>query len=168
MLTESGVNQSAFAKMMGVSRAEVGRYKREGRLIFNDSGEVMPEASRKKVRDTTDPGTKGDRHSRDDQDNSDRVSQTYQHSRAVRERYAALKEKAEYEEYIGTLVLAEDVKAAGAELGILFRGGLEAWPERYSAMLAAEGDEASIRDMLSGYVETLLTEFESRLNKITR
>ena len=115
----TALTQYAFARHLGVDRAHITRLKHAGRLVLTPDGQIDVEASEARIAATADPAKApvAERHAAGraaavdgekqpktaNQEMADKVTTTYQQSRAVRERYAALTAKAEYESLIGKL-----------------------------------------------------------------
>lgn len=177
----NAVTQAEFARIIGVKRSYVTALKKSGRLVLNALGNVLVEESQAKIAETADPGKAGvaEMHARNrgepnatvnpekqpksaSQEMAEKTSMTYQQSRAVKERYTALQAKADYEAYIGKLVDASQARAAGAELGIIFRSALESWPDTVGPALVGL-DEIAIRSALVDHVENLLHDIEHQI-----
>lgn len=180
------LSQAAFARHLGVVKSYVTLLKQQGRLVMTDDGKVDVEASEAKIKATEDPGKSGvaERHSKnreagqgaaavDDkkqektasQEMAEKTSMTYQQSRAVKERYAALQAKADYESFIGKLVDASQARAVGAEIGVMFRNALESWPDTVGPGLVGL-DEIAIRSILVEHAEALLHSIEHRIKTL--
>ena len=72
-----------------------------------------------------------------------------QAARAVKEKYSALKAKAEYETMIGNLVPREDVDAAMRFIGGAVRAAFDVFPDQTSPLVAPVTDLAEIHETLS-------------------
>lgn len=73
---------------------------------------------------------------------------SYADSRAIRERYAAMILRLEYEEKSGKLVEKGELKLKLAKLHMGIRDALRTIPDRVAPILAAESDQAKIHAML--------------------
>lgn len=73
---------------------------------------------------------------------------SYADSRAIRERYAAMILRLEYEEKSGKLVEKGELKLKLAKLHMGVRDALRTIPDRVAPILAAETDQAKIHSML--------------------
>jgi len=93
----------------------------------------------------------------------ERVSATYQQSRAVKERYLALQAKAEYEERIGKLVALDDVNRAFSAQWTQLRISMDHLRDQISAELSAESDQDLIHAMLGEHFERLQAELCQKL-----
>lgn len=78
-------------------------------------------------------------------------------SRAVKEAYAARLAKLDYEERIGKLVPAEQVKVDAFKVARSVRDALMNIPDRVSNLLAAETDPAKVHAMLADEIRIVLS-----------
>jgi len=74
----------------------------------------------------------------------DHIGNSYQAARAVKEKYAALSAKAEYERLIGDLLPRQDVNQALDDLVATIRSGLENLPHRAAGQLVGKDYDAII------------------------
>jgi hypothetical protein len=160
------MNQSEFARHIGVERGYITQLKTAGRLIMQD-GKVDVEASIKKIEETRDPSKApvAERHAKERNlgkkqpeaiaENSEKID-SYQSSRAKKEKYAALQAQISYEKEIGLLLVTQEAKSAVADGDAIIRNRLESLPDLLAPQLAAESDEQKIRAMLVDHVEQLL------------
>jgi hypothetical protein len=88
----------------------------------------------------------------------DTVGETLQKSRAMREKFAALSEKIDYEKQIGKLVDAEKCNAVVFGIAQTVKQNILNIPDRISAMLASETDQRKIHDMLTHELRVALQE----------
>ena len=169
------VSQAEFARRQGWSKSYVTKLKQAGRLVLDDKGRVLVDESLARLRETADPN-------RDDvvrrnaeqraaptppaEDLDDRIGKTFAEARAVKERYAALKSKAEYEQMIGKLVDAEDVRRAALDAGAWFRARIETLPDQLAAELAPETDPARCHAILADHLHQLLAELAENLGRM--
>ncbi len=82
----------------------------------------------------------------------------FDNARALREKSLALREAAEYENYINTLCKREEVERLIFERGRQFRDGLMALSRRLSPELVGKS-HAEIEETLSGELRRTLTDF---------
>lgn len=75
---------------------------------------------------------------------TDHIGNSYQAARAVKEKYAALSAKAEYERVIGQLLPRADVDQALDDLVATVRSGLENLPHRAAGQLVGKDYDAII------------------------
>lgn len=79
----------------------------------------------------------------------ERIGNSLQASRAVKEKYSALKAKAEYETMIGNLVPREDVDAAMRFIGGAVRAAFDVFPDQTAPLVAPVTDLADIHETLT-------------------
>lgn len=79
----------------------------------------------------------------------ERIGNSMQAARAVKEKYSALKAKAEYETMIGNLVPREDVDAAMRFIGAAVRAGFDVFPDQTAPLVAPVTDLAEIHETLA-------------------
>ena len=146
-------SQAEFARQLGVDRSHITRLKQSGRLVLTADGRVDIEASRARILETADPN-------RDDvvarhaaakvsphntappPEAGDKVGNSYQAARAVKEKYLALDAKATYEQRIGELIPRQDVQAALDDLVAFARAGIENLPHRVAGLLVGKDYDA--------------------------
>jgi hypothetical protein len=162
------VTQAEFARIMGYARSYVTQLKKEGRLVLSEQGLVDVEASKTKIAATADPNREdvSQRHqkARDGEtqkhtDPADKIGNSFQTARAVKERYLALNAKLDYEKQIGELVSKAEMQAAVADVVTTFRQGLENMPHRVSAELVGK-DINEIRIILKQAIQHELANME--------
>lgn len=169
MTTES---QAAFARRLGVTPGYVSQLKAAGRLVLDESGAVRVEESLARIEETG--GTRpevADRHAQSRSEPAppapeDKVGNSYQAARAVKEKYLALTAKQEYEKSAGKLVEAAAVSAAASSAGAAFRARLESWPATLAAELVGKTDETQVSAILSGAVHELLDNLVRDFHKL--
>lgn len=172
------VNQSEFAKLMGWDRSYVTKLKKSGRLVLDDRGHVLVEASKKRIDETADPNRDDvkKRHADHRGEESppkqtDSIGSSYQAARAVKERYQAMHAKLEYEVASGQLVKKADVDASVADVVTMFRQSLEQIPYRTGPELVGK-DLDAIRAVLKQDIHSALAnmerEFTARLERISK
>ena len=138
MSEQNAVTQAEFSKLMNVSRKTVTVWKQDGRLVM-DGNKVNVEASKRLIEQTG--GTRPDvaeRHAaaRSQVESAEKIGNSLQAARAVKEKYSALKAKAEYETLIGDLVPREDVDAAMRFIGGAVRAALDVLPDQTAPLVA--------------------------------
>ncbi len=163
------VTQAEFARILGQAKSYVTKLKQQGRLVMNDDGTLVNvAASRAKIADSADPNRDDVKQrfaaERASETPSDRVSSTYQKSRAIKEQYAAMTAKMDYEIAIGKLIPKSEVEDVVQDLATLFRQGLENMPHRIAAELVGR-DVGGIRAVLKEAVIDQLKEFERNLDQ---
>lgn len=97
---------------------------------------------------------------------ADKIGNSYQAARAVKERYLAMSAKRDYEISIGNLLPAADVRHAIAAAVTTLRTDLENLPDSAAPVLAAEADEARVRLLLADEIEHILGNLAARFEKI--
>ena len=175
------VSQTEFARLMGwKSRSHVTALKNAGRLVM-EGDKVNVEASRALVSGTADPN-RDDVAQRwaeqrqtapavtpENSQNSDKIGSSYQAARAVKEKFAAMTAKLDYERAIGKLVEKTAVEAAVEDICTAFRQTLEQMPHRTAPELVGK-DLDAIRATLKQDVHAALSEMErefaKRLNQL--
>jgi len=166
--------QAEFARLNGWSRSHVTGLKHAGRLVMDESGKkVLVDESLARIEATKDPNRDdvAKRHEASRQTEQrpvpgsmdERVSSTYQQSRAVKERYLALQAKAQYEKDIGHLVDVHVVQKAGVDLGAYLRTSMENMVDQMSSELAVISDPALVHSTMSEHVEHVLGELSRKL-----
>ena len=156
------LTQAQFARHLGVDRAHITRLKQAGRLVLTPAGQVDVEASEARIAATADPAHAGKTAG---QEMSDKVTATFQQSRAVRERYGALTAKAEYEAMIGKLVDADAARSAVADLCVNFRQAVEVWPDTIGPLLVQK-ELTEIRQIMQEHAEDLLLSIRDEIKDI--
>lgn len=175
-----------FAALAGFKPSYITQLKADDRLVLTDDGKrVRVAESLDRIAATRDPGKaavsarhaaarartagegaagpaiaapQGARAAAPPDPAGDRVGATYQSARAVRERFAALHAKLDYEQASGKLLPAAEVESALATAITTLRGRLESMPDTLGPQLAAEADEARCRALLAETIEHLLDE----------
>jgi hypothetical protein len=172
------LSQAEFARKHGISRVRVTHLKHQGRLVLDDAGKVIEDATLARIRETANPShsSKLDRpaagvgaihespappppiippESRADA-RSDADAMTYQQARSLKEQYLALAARQAYEVATGELVPVSDYRHSVTSAGITFRKQLENLAPRLAPELAAESDVARVRALLTEAVEAVL------------
>lgn len=178
-----------FADLIGCKPSYVTELRKSGRLILTDDGRAVRVAeSIARIEATRDPAMKAvaDRHAaargaalssgvREDGDdrpvasiNPEKIGNDYQVARAVKERYAAMSAKRDYEISIGKLLSADDVRAAAANAVATIRTSLEAIPDSIAPVIASETDESRIRILIADEIEHALTELARQFQHLAR
>lgn len=89
-------------------------------------------------------------------------------ARAVREKYAALLAKIEYEERVGKLIDKDGVVTAAHSMHKVLRDSLLVIPDRIAAQLAAETDAAAVHQMLETELRNTLEQVANMRQYTTR
>ncbi len=181
MSSENEVTLSEAARLLGYKGSYITQLKKDGRLVLTADGKRVKMAeSAALIQATRDPSKQGvaDRHAAarattteratttpeepsappEPPQESARIGNTYQASRAVKERYLAMSAKREYEMSIGRLMDADDVKSFVADAVVTLRTRLESLPDVLAPQLVAISDEAIARTMIAEAIEHALEE----------
>lgn len=89
-------------------------------------------------------------------------------ARAVREKYAALLAKIEYEERVGKVIDRAAVESAATMMHKVLRDALLAIPDRIAAQLAAETDAALVHQLLEAEIRKTLEQVSNMRQYSTR
>lgn len=175
MSEQNAVTQAEFAKLMNVSRKTVTVWKQDGRLVMTEN-KVDVEASKRLIEQTggtrpdvaerhaaARPGKKSAPPAETPQEKyaalraaaapqaepAEKIGNSLQAARAVKEKYSALKAKAEYETLIGDLVPREDVDAAMRFIGGAVRAALDVLPDQTAPLVAPITNLAECHETLT-------------------
>lgn len=171
------VTQAEFARIMGVNRSTVtAEWKNKGRLVM-EGPLVDVEKSRALIAETANPsyagaanahaieraakaGTTVSTHSTIPPSSESELEEdagiSYQAARAVKEKYAALKARADYEQQIGNLIAREDVDAAMRFVGGAVRSLAEVLPDQLAPVLAPMHTAHEVHKCLTAAARDLL------------
>jgi hypothetical protein len=177
------ITQAEFASLENKARSYITALKNAGRLVM-EGDKVNVEASRARIKETADPNRddvktrwEADRQKPnpavDDQNaanSADKIGNSYQAARAVKEKFAAMTAKLEYERAIGKLVEKSEVAAAVEDVASVFRQTMENLPYRAASELINK-DLDAIRATLKQEIHSALSEmdreFAKRLESLT-
>ena len=179
------VSKREFATRIGQSPSYVTQLLHDGRLILEGTGRsarVKVSESLKRIEQTgggrPDVAAKhararSEKRAADSTDGEFKsVGASYQTARAVREKYAALTAKAQYETMIGNLIEREDVDACLRFIGATVRSLMESFPDQNAPVLCAETDIHEIHAMLTDACRAVLEDIglaiERQKKTITR
>jgi uncharacterized protein YciI len=181
------VTQAEFARMERRDRAYITRLKQAGRLVMAGD-KVDVEASRARIAETSDPN-------RDDvkerwqaeraaptavpqgdfqkvavnAENAEKIGNSYQAARAVKEKFAAMQAKLDYERAIGKLIEKADASAAIEDVTSVIRQALENLPHRTAPELVGkdlDGIRATLKQEVHAALADMEREFTKRLNQM--
>jgi len=188
------VTQAEYARRKGWAKSYVTKLKQAGRLVMTSRGLVDVDATEQRLAET-DPLIREDTKARHAEaraaksgpatpppqgavqtpppnqppqtpsDDDDRAASSFRKSKAVKENYLALKAKAEYEKSIGQLCDTEAARTAGAEVGAVFRNGLEGLAETLAPELAAMDDRDAVHGLLVEQFEQVLASVSEHLER---
>lgn len=174
------LNQTQFAKHLGVQKSYVTQLKQSGRLIFTDDGLVDVEASLIRIKETADPNRDDvtTRHANARGNELPKVETkpektkkektvsevTFSEARAKEQHYKSLQAELEYQKAIGELVSVADMKNAVGDIVTTFRQSLENIPHRAAPQFV--GKELDfIRATLKQEISHALNEMERNFDE---
>lgn len=147
----NALNQTQFAKHIGVSKGYVTQLKQAGRIVMTQDGLVDVEASESRIKETEDAnrddvkarhaaarGSEKAAPAEKKQAVKDVNHVTFSEGRAKEQHYKSLQAELEYQRTIGELVPKADMQAAVADVVTTFRQALENMPHRISAELVGK------------------------------
>lgn len=175
----TGISQAEFARQIGVDRAHVTRLKQAGRLVMADDGKVDAAASCARIAATADPNrddvaarhaaARGGKVSPQETapppaaQPEDKVGNSYQAARAVKEKYLALDAKIDYEKKVGNLIPKEDVDAALKAMGAAVRSAMEIFPDQVAPIVAPVLEIEEVHNLLAQACRDVLAGIEHSL-----
>lgn len=170
------VSQAEFARMEGKARSYITALKTAGRLVMTADGKVDVEASRARIAGTSDPNRDDvskrwaeTRATPEEPSAADKIGSSYQAARAVKEKFAAMTAKLDYERAIGKMVEKTEVANAIEDVTSVIRQALENLPHRTAPELVGK-DLDAIRATMKQEVHAALAdmerEFTKRLNQM--
>lgn len=169
-----------FARRLGVNRSTITRWVETGRVVL--SGALIDvEASQQRLAETG--GARPDvaeRHAAeraakgatvgagdtpppaappasDAASRADGVGNSYQAARAVKEKYAALHAKLEYEQALGNLIPKGDVDLALRSFAASVRAKLDVLPDQISPLVAPVSDLDEVHALLAEHCRGILS-----------
>ena len=147
------MNAAEYAKHRNVSKVQVHKYIKAGQITAVKSGSTyeinaaVADAELDRNLNQSKGGRGGGSGPRVQGPSSQGIP-SYADSRAIRERYAALILRLEYEEKSAKLVDKNELKMRLAKLHMALRDSLRTIPDRVAPIVAAETDQAKIHAML--------------------
>lgn len=149
------LSQAAFAKRLGVSRPYVGQLVARGVIVLKDGHINFAEAVRaiEAAQDPARPRTRPRIAMPEGKDPA-----TYQAARTLKEKYAALQRKLDYERACGKLIPVDEVRAALEQLVAAFRARCLSLPSRLAPRLAVINESAKIKKVLTAELREALQE----------
>jgi phage terminase Nu1 subunit (DNA packaging protein) len=169
------MSQSEYARARGVSRQLVSRWKKQGRLVVTDDGQVDVQASDRVLRDVLDPTRGGDRTGKRaaaiDQAAADAGAvvtedgQVMSLEEARRRELAsrAIKQELETAQLQGELVTKESVMRAAQDQGLKHMEQLRSVPDRIAHQLHSAPTAEDARRLLAEELERIAAEFREGL-----
>lgn len=192
MTPPAELSLTEFARLRGIKGSYVTQLKKEGRLVLTDDGKrVRVAESIALIESTRNPAMQAvaDRHAAnraskaapadadagfvppsapEAPDGAEKIGNTYQAARAVKERYHAMAAKRDYEVSVGKLLPADEVRGALANAVATFRTSLEALPDSLAPVMAGESDEGRVRLLLADEIEHALAELSRQFGAIAK
>lgn len=165
------VKPAELARRLGVSRQAVSKAIKTGRIQTVSGGLVEFERALASWRGNSHPieGLKAAGRSApppsvplaegpEDLSSSSSASSTFATSRAIREAYLARLARLDYEERVGKLLPADEVRKTAFQAARRARDLLLAVPDRLSAVLAASTDPGEVRNLLTEEIQRAVNE----------
>lgn len=165
---DQAVSQAEFSRLMGYdSRSYVTALKKAGRLVLNESGQVLVEASRRRIAETADPNRDDVRSRFAEQRGGgalDIDTKSEREHKAERMKYDALSAKFAYEKAIGKIIEMDDASQAQQDAMSLFSLAVNQFCHRVGAELVGK-DLETIRAVLKQEGNAMLTELLKAFEK---
>lgn len=176
MTTETTLTKSQFADYLGVAPSYVTKLKNDGRLVMAADGKAVDvEASLRLIEQTAGnrqdvadrwqnargAKTAGDGYADIPQaektpqrpnvqaDAAEKIGSSLQAARAVKEKYAAMTAKIEYEKLIGDLENRDAVHADLRSIGAALRAALDVFPDQVTPLVAPTLDMHEVHAILT-------------------
>lgn len=178
------LRQKDFAAHIGCKPGYITKLKQDGRLVMRDDGLVLVAESIARIEATRDPAKRAvaARHAAErgaalavdeapaapaapDQQ-AERVGNTYQAARAIKEKYLAMSARRDYEISMGKLLEADQVRAAVFSAGATLRTRLEALPEVLGPQIIAIKDERQAINLMAETIEHALEDIAREFSAI--
>lgn len=173
------LNQSDFAKHIGVNKSYITQLKQEGRLVFSENGKVDVDASLIKIKETADPNRDdvSTRHAEKrtiavdmEVKNKKPVKEkstsevTFSEARAKEQHFKSLQAELEYQKAISEVVSTQEMQSAVGDVVTTFRQSLENIPHRTAPQLVGK-DLDFIRATLKQEITLALHEMERNFDE---
>lgn len=181
--------RTAFARRIGVRRSYVTQLAKEERIVCDAKGDVLVPESLARLEETHSPDKEqvaqrwakyreeeaqrlagGDAMSSDDEDDPEAEPgsdiPSYQRSRALKEHYAAMAAKADYERTIGALCSVDDIKRGGADIGAAIRSSHEQVADRLASKVAASADTEACHALITDALTDVLHEITDQIKRL--
>lgn len=171
------LNQTQFAKHIGVTKGYITQLKQAGRLVIAENGLVDVEASQLLIKQTED-ANRDDVKARHELARNGQTTQaaakkstikdvnhvTFSEGRAKEQHYKSLQAELEYKKSIGELVAVHDMQMAIADVITTFRQSLENIPHLLAPTLIGK-DLDFIRATLKAEMVNALIELEKTFDE---
>lgn len=176
-----------FARLAGFKRSYITQLRQDDRLVL-DGRRVDVAASLERIKATADPSKVGvaarhatTRKAKGQANNSTQVDNdvntpddapatpadmSYQTARAIKERYAAMAAKRDYELSMQQLLNAEDVRQTVLAAVTTLRSRMETLPDTLGPQVAATPDEGKARAILTEAMEHALNEIAREFHQL--
>ncbi len=162
------VTQAAFARRLGTSRQYVHQLVSIGLITLDKDGLIDSAKAVRAIEVAQDPARPRTRPQQQ-ADAEDLAGASYHEARALKERYAALLRKLEYERLSGELIPAEEIVGAWQQLVAAFRAKCLALPSKLAPRLVGINESRTIQNILNVAVREALQELSQfRLPRRTR
>jgi phage terminase Nu1 subunit (DNA packaging protein) len=148
--TDTAVSQAEFARLMGCARSWVTTLKGQGRLVLDEAGRVLVEASKAKIAASNGADERAMVQPPVIKDARERKEQAEAHLKEI-----------ELAERMGKLMSADQVVSAVSSAAVTLRSRLESLPDILAPQLAAINDEQQIRALMADQIEHLLAELSA-------
>ena len=173
------LNQTQFAKHLGVSKGYVSQLKSAGRMVFAENGLVDVEASILRIQQTQDENRDDvkARHAAERAENKkpgkkepkekDPNQISFSEGRAKEQHYKSLQAELEYQKAIGELVSTKDMQAAVADVVTTFRQAMENLPHRLASDLVGKDMDfirATLKQECHAVLANLSRDFSEKIN----
>lgn len=177
--------RAAFARRIGVRRSYVTQLAKEGRIVCDTRGDVLVPESLARLEETHSPDKEqvarrwakyreeeaqrlagGTAAPDDEDDEADSGIPAYQRSRALKEYYAAMAAKADYEKTIGALCSVEDIKRGGADIGAAIRSSHEQVADRLASKVAASADTEACHALIQDALTDVLHDITDQIKRL--
>lgn len=160
------MNISEYAKHRGVSHVAVIKAIKAGRITKEADGSIDPDKADAEWEQNTDISRNPRKATRTaPPDGVMQQGPDYTVSRAVREAYTARLAKLEYEEKVGTLIKAEEVKMTWFNTLRIIRDRVLQMPDRMASTLAAETDAGLIKATMDAELRRILDDAANEIDK---
>lgn len=187
-MTDRAVTQAAFAEILGVRKSYVTQLKQSGRLVMDEAGKVLVNASQQRIAETADPahaavalrhaeargsalpGSAVDHENNDKTDDQEpgeeAANPDYQRAKARKEEANASLAEMELAQRAGKLFEAAAVLSVVGDAAATFRQALEARRSLLAAQMQSVQSEAEMIQILAESDDMLLHDLAQRFSHI--
>lgn len=179
------LNQTAFARHIGVAKSYITQLKQEGRLVFAEDGKVDVAASLIRIKETGDPNRDdvAARHAqargadlpvvevKTDKPKKEKTiaEVSFSEARAKEQHFKSLQAELEYQKAIGEVVMAADMKAAVGDVVTTFRQALENIPHSAAPLFVGKDLDfirATLKQEIVAALHAMEKNFEEKLKGV--